>query len=81
VGCGDRAPKTALHRFATVDGRVVPDPGRRLEGRGAWIHQTRECFEAAIARRGFNRAFRAPVTIPKDTVDFTETWPRSASTS
>ena len=76
-----RAPQAVLHRFATVGGRVVPDPGRRLEGRGAWVHHTRECFDAAVSRRGFQRALRGPVTIPKDTVDFTQTWPRSASTS
>ena len=29
----------------------------------------------------FHRAFKAPVSIPQDTVDFTYTWPRSASTS
>jgi len=70
-----------MRRFATVEGRVVPDPDRRLAGRGAWVHETRDCFDAACAKRGFNRAFRGSVTIPKDTVDFTETWPRSASTN
>jgi predicted RNA-binding protein YlxR (DUF448 family) len=53
-----------------VEGRVVPDPGARLPGRGAWIHEARDCFDAAIAGRGFQRAFRAPVTIPDDTKEF-----------
>ena len=43
--------------------------------------QHRECFEAATARRAFNRAFKAPVSLSQDTVDLTQTWPRSASTS
>ena len=81
AGCGERAPRAALHRFATVEGRVVPDPERRLPGRGAWVHRVTRLLRAARARRGFQRAFRAPVAIPADTVDFTHTWPRSASTS
>lgn len=81
IGCTERAPRAALRRFATVEGRVVPDPQARLPGRGAWLHEARDCFDAALARRAFHRAFRAPVTIPQDTVDLTRTWPRSASTS
>ncbi|MGH2451980.1 MAG: YlxR family protein [Candidatus Limnocylindria bacterium] len=81
MGCRERAPRAALRRFATVEGRVVPDPEARLPGRGAWLHPARDCFDAAVARRGFQRAFKAPVTIPEDTVDFTRTWPRSAFTS
>jgi predicted RNA-binding protein YlxR (DUF448 family) len=75
------ARRSELHRFATVEGRVVPDPHGTLPGRGAWLHPARECFKAAVARRGFNRAFKAPVSIPPETVDFTRTWQRSASTS
>jgi predicted RNA-binding protein YlxR (DUF448 family) len=81
VGCREAAPQASLQRFATVRGRVVPDPRGTLPGRGAWLHPRRACWDAAVARRGFHRAFRAAVTIPQETVDFTDTWPRSASTS
>ena len=81
VGCGQRAPRSELVRFANVDGALVPDPETRLPGRGAWLHETQDCWRAAVARRGFNRALRAPVSIPQETVDFIHTWPRSASTS
>jgi predicted RNA-binding protein YlxR (DUF448 family) len=81
VGCRAVGNQSALRRFANVDGEVVPDPERRLPGRGAWLHPDLECFDRARARRGFNRAFKAPVTIPQKTVDFTRTWPRNASTS
>ncbi|MDP9293819.1 MAG: YlxR family protein [Actinomycetota bacterium] len=64
-----------------MDGAVVPDPAAALPGRGAWLHEARECWEQAVARRAFHRAFRGPVGIPKDTVDLIDTWPRSASTS
>ena len=41
--------------------RAVLDPLRRLGGRGAWVHPTRECVTAAVRKRAFNRAFRAAV--------------------
>ena len=59
----------------------MPDPLTRLPGRGAWLHETQDCWQAAVARRGFNRALKGPVTFPQETVDFIHTWPRSASTS
>ncbi|GAB3847547.1 hypothetical protein GCM10028800_14480 [Nesterenkonia populi] len=39
-----------------------PDPARRMPGRGAWLHPDRKCFEAALKRRAFNRAFRTAVS-------------------
>jgi predicted RNA-binding protein YlxR (DUF448 family) len=81
VGCREPAPRARLHRFASVEGAVVPDPDATLPGRGAWLHTAQDCWEAAVRRRAFPRAFRAPATIPQDTLDFIHTWPRSASTS
>ncbi|WP_121256136.1 DUF448 domain-containing protein [Solirubrobacter pauli] len=81
MGCGAVEPRARLLRFANVDGCAVPDPRASLPGRGAWLHPVRDCFEAATARRAFNRAFRAPVSLSQETVDLTQTWPRSASTS
>jgi predicted RNA-binding protein YlxR (DUF448 family) len=37
---------------------VVPDPRRRLPGRGAWIHPDPGCLRAAERRRAFGRALR-----------------------
>ncbi|MCT1602555.1 YlxR family protein [Kocuria sp. p3-SID1433] len=42
---------------------VVPDPARRLGGRGAWLHPSRDCADRALRRRAFNRAFRRSVPI------------------
>ncbi|MBA2515994.1 MAG: YlxR family protein [Solirubrobacterales bacterium] len=81
AGCGRRAPRADLHRFARVNGALVPDPAAVLPGRGAWLHESQQCFAAAVSRRGFQRAFRGPVHIPQNIVDSTHTWPRSASTS
>ncbi|MFQ6328236.1 YlxR family protein [Nocardia sp. CWNU-33] len=41
------------HAFA-----VVPDPQRRLPGRGAWLHPVSVCLTAAERRRAFGRALR-----------------------
>jgi predicted RNA-binding protein YlxR (DUF448 family) len=81
VGCRQAAQQTELIRLANVDGAVVPDPLRRLPGRGAWLHPDPDCLERAIRTRAFNRAFRTPVQIQQDTVDSIRTWQRSASTS
>jgi len=39
-----------------------------MPGRGAWVHETYECVDAAIRRRAFVRALR--VTGPLDTQTF-----------
>ncbi|MEY8565279.1 YlxR family protein [Corynebacterium sp.] len=40
--------------------RVVPDPRRRLPGRGAWITATVSAYETAVQRRAFARALKVP---------------------
>lgn len=74
VGCRRRDVQENLVRLAlrtpeSSEGRpaggevpeVVPDPARRMPGRGAWLHPERECWESAVKRRAFNRAFRRQV--------------------
>ena len=45
------------------DGAVVADARAGLPGRGAWVHSTRDCVEAATARRAWSRAFRRTGTL------------------
>ncbi|MVT26789.1 YlxR family protein [Nesterenkonia alkaliphila] len=61
VGCRQRTEQDSVVRFALVGDQVVLDARRRMPGRGAWLHRNRECFETALKRRAFNRAFRRPV--------------------
>jgi predicted RNA-binding protein YlxR (DUF448 family) len=49
-----------LLRVVAIDGSVVPDVGRRLPGRGAWLHFDLECLRNAERRRAFSRALRVP---------------------
>ncbi|MGY1604814.1 YlxR family protein [Geodermatophilus sp. SYSU D00815] len=58
MGCRKRAPVTDLLRVVARNGALVPDPRRRLPGRGASLHPTPECLHAAERRRAFVRALR-----------------------
>jgi predicted RNA-binding protein YlxR (DUF448 family) len=61
VGCRAAGPQAELVRIATVDGRAVADPRRRLPGRGAYVHARPACV-AAAARGGLARTLRRNVT-------------------
>ncbi|WP_130446625.1 YlxR family protein [Kribbella rubisoli] len=58
IGCRKRSSPTDLLRMTVSGGLVLPDPGCRAPGRGAHLHPTTECFELAVRRKAFPRAFR-----------------------
>ncbi|MBY6060812.1 YlxR family protein [Microbacterium esteraromaticum] len=62
VGCRARASRSSLIRVAVQNGELVFDERAVLPGRGAWLHPTVECLQAAQRRRAFARALRVPVT-------------------
>ena len=70
LGCRVRAPKQDLLRVVargSDDGwTVVPDPGARASGRGAYIHPAPECLELASRRRAFARALRVQGRLGED---------------
>ncbi|WP_439594266.1 YlxR family protein [Microbacterium sp.] len=70
VGCRARAPRSALLRVVRVDSSLIPDVRASMPGRGAWVHETSECMDAAIRRRAFVRALRA--SGPLDTQTLSE---------
>ncbi len=65
IGCRQVMPQRALVRLAIVDAPpfVVPDPKKRLGGRGAWIEPRRQCVERAAKKGGFQRALRRGVQV------------------
>ncbi len=65
AGCRQRRPESRLLRLVRgADGQVLPDLSRKLPGRGANLCPDRRCFERAVERRAFARAFRADVIAP-----------------
>ncbi|MGB4778470.1 YlxR family protein [Microbacterium sp.] len=75
VGCRARAPRSALLRVVERDGALVADEKAVLPGRGAWVHDTRECVDAAVRRHAFGRALR--VSGPLDAQTFQNTHQRN----
>ena len=61
AGCGRKAPKSELVRFAAREGLLTVDPDGA--GRGAYTCKRLQCFERAAARRAFNRTLRATVKV------------------
>lgn len=54
---GDTLPRDSLVRLAiSPDGEVLPDPGAKAPGRGAWIAPDRATLESAIASGQFKGA-------------------------
>ncbi len=58
VGCRTRASRSTLLRVVSQDNTLVIDERAVLPGRGAWVHPTQECMDAALRRRAFGRALR-----------------------
>ena len=72
LGCRGRDEQAALLRVvarpdeSTSRWILTPDPGRRAEGRGAYVHSAPRCLQTAIARRAFGRALRLPAGTQTD---------------
>jgi uncharacterized protein len=58
VGCRSRSPKAELLRIARTPDGVRVDPGAVAPGRGAYVHPTADCIEAAMGRGAIARALR-----------------------
>lgn len=53
IGCRTVQSKRELLRLVrTPEGRVVADPTGKLNGRGTYVHKTRECFENVAGAPG-----------------------------
>jgi uncharacterized protein len=65
VACREEAGKAELVRIVRrPDGSVGLDRGGREAGRGAYLHASLECIEAARKRRSVDRALG--VTVPAE---------------
>lgn len=58
VGCRAKRPVDAMVRICLArNGRL--SVSKASDGRGAWVCQGSSCFRTAMAKGGFERAFRA----------------------
>ncbi len=62
VGCRARAVKSSLVRVVAGEGGLRPDPSGSAPGRGAYLHATRACVEAASSRGALAKALRTGVS-------------------
>jgi uncharacterized protein len=70
---GDIRERSEFLRFVVdPEGKIVPDIGARLPGRGLWLTPRRDIVEQAVAKRLFARAARRPVTVPVALADRVE---------
>ena len=71
VGCRGRANRTQLVRVVASSGPTGPvveiDHRKTLPGRGAWLHLSADCVEAAVRRKALHRALRVDgITVDPD---------------
>ncbi|WP_417562015.1 YlxR family protein [Microbacterium sp.] len=69
VGCRRRSPRSTLLRVVAVDSHLVLDERASMPGRGAWVHDTPECLDAAVRRRAFVRALRVSGPLDTQTIE------------
>lgn len=55
--------------MVSQNGILIIDEHAVLPGRGAWMHPTRECMEAAVRRRAFVRALRVSGDLDMQTIE------------
>ncbi len=58
VGCKTLGTRKTLIRVVLVNTELTIDEGKKLPGRGAWLHSSRNCFDLALNRKAFGRALK-----------------------
>ena len=63
VGCRTILPKRQLVRLVrAADGHVSIDPTGKAQGRGAYLHDRRECWHKALASGALDHALKVTLT-------------------
>ena len=62
IGCGEIIPKKEMLRIVrTADSEIKLDLIGRENGRGAYIHFNKECFDKAVKSKGLERSFKMSI--------------------
>ncbi|MDO4710887.1 MAG: YlxR family protein [Peptostreptococcaceae bacterium] len=68
VACNERDDKKQLMRIVkNKEGEIFLDPGGKANGRGTYIHLSRECIERAIKTKAIERSIKAD--LPREIYD------------
>lgn len=68
IGCGEIIPKKEMVRIVkTTDNIVKLDPTGKENGRGAYMHMNKECFDKAVKSKALERSFK--MSIDSDVYD------------
>lgn len=68
TGCGEMKNKKEMLRvLKTTEGDIVLDVTGRKNGRGAYLCQSRECFEKAAKSKGLERSLKC--SIPQEVIE------------
>jgi len=63
LGCRSTEAKRGLTRVVrTPEGRVELDPTGKKNGRGAYVHESRACWDAALRKDRLARALKVTVS-------------------
>lgn len=66
IACRGTESKRGLVRVVrTPEGRVVVDPTGKANGRGAYVHDARDCWEGALKKGRLAHALKTTIT-PED---------------
>ena len=79
VGCREVLPKRKMVRIVRTGEGVQMDPTSKLAGRGAYLHDRRECWERGL-KGSLAHALKTTLTVDERTVleDFMNTLPIEA---
>lgn len=63
VGCGEMiAKKEMLRVVKTKENEVLLDITGKMNGRGAYLHFSKECFDKAVKSKGLERSFKMSIS-------------------
>lgn len=62
VGCGEMIAKKEMLRIVkTKENEVLLDITGKMNGRGAYLHLSKECFDKAVKSKGLERSFKMSI--------------------
>ena len=62
VGCMTSFPKSDVTRFIATDGKIIIDPLGKMNGRGAYLCRSLDCFDMALRKRRLTYALGVSMT-------------------